>query len=50
MSTQYNPEMPSTGYDQADYQASMASNITPALATNAMHFDSSEDASIFFAR
>ena len=50
MSTQYNPEMPSTGYDQADYQALMASNITPALATKAMHFDSAEDASVFFAR
>lgn len=51
MSKQYNPEMPSTGYDQADYAALMASNITPTLATTKqMHFDSVEDASIFFAR
>lgn len=50
MSKQYNPEMPSTSYDKADFSALMASNITPALATKAMHFDSAEDASIFFAR
>ena len=51
MSKQYNPEMPSTGYDQADYAALMASNITPTLATTKqMHFDSVEDASAFFAR
>lgn len=51
MNKQYNPEMPSTGYDQADYAALMASNITPTLATTKqMHFDSVEDASIFFAR
>lgn len=50
MSKQYNPEMPSTGYDQADYAALMASNITPALATKQLHFDSVEDASVFFAR
>ena len=48
---QYNPEMPSTGYDQADYAALMASNIAPTLAGNKqMRFDSAEDASIFFAR
>lgn len=51
MSKQYNPEMPSTGYDQADFFALMASNITPTLATNKqMHFDGVEDASVFFAR
>lgn len=51
MKNQYNPEMPSTGYDQADYVALMASNIAPTLAGNKqMRFDSAEDASIFFAR
>lgn len=51
MKNQYNPEMPSTGYDQADYAALMASNIAPTLAGNKqMRFDSVEDASIFFAR
>ncbi len=51
MKNQYNPEMPSTGYDQADYSALMASNIAPTLAGNKqMRFDSAEDASIFFAR
>lgn len=51
MKNQYNPEMPSTGYDQADYAALMASNIAPSLAGNKqMHFDGAEDASIFFAR
>ena len=46
----YNPEMPSTGYDNADYSALMASNITPALATKALRFDNAQDASMFFAR
>lgn len=51
MKNQYNPEMPSTGYDQADYAALMASNIAPTLVGNKqMRFDSAEDASIFFAR
>ena len=51
MKNQYNPEMPSTGYDQADYSTLMASNIAPTLAGNKqMRFDSAEDASIFFAR
>lgn len=51
MSKQYNPEMPSDGYDKADFTALTASNITPALAANKqMHFDSAEDASVFFAR
>ena len=47
----YNPDMPSEGYDQADYEALKASNIMPTLVTvKGMHFDSAEDASIFFAR
>lgn len=51
MKNQYNPEMPSTGYDQADFTALMASNIAPVLAGNKqMRFDSAEDASVFFAR
>lgn len=51
MKNQYNPEMPSTGYDHADYAALMASNIAPTLAgIKQMHFDSAEDASVFFAR
>jgi len=51
MSTQYNPEMPSVNYDDADFAALQASNITPALASNRQcRFDSAEDASIFFAR
>lgn len=51
MSKQYNPDMPSTGYDQADMDALKASNITPALvAFKQCRFDSAEDASIFFAR
>lgn len=51
MSTQYNSEMPSTGYDVADLAALKASNITPALAgVKQCRFDSAEDASIFFAR
>lgn len=50
MNKKYNAEMPSTGYDQADYSALMASNITPALANSTMRFDTAEDASMFFAR
>lgn len=51
MSTQYNPEMPSAGYDKADLAALQASTITPALAgVKQCRFDSAEDASIFFAR
>ena len=51
MKNQYNAEMPSTGYDQADYTALMASNIAPVLAGNRqMRFDNAQDASIFFAR
>lgn len=49
--SKYNPQMPSEGYDQADYEALRASNITPVLAgTDTMRFDSAEDASVFFAR
>lgn len=51
MKRQYNPEMPSNGYDRADLEALRASNITPALAeVRQCRFDSAEDASIFFAR
>lgn len=51
MKNQYNPEMPSTGYDQADYAALRASNLMPALKEDrTCRFDSAEDASIFFAR
>ena len=51
MSKSYNPTMPSAGYDAADYNALLASNITPALATQGnLRFDSAEDASVFFAR
>lgn len=51
MNTQYNPDMPSNGYDAADLAALQASNITPALAGNKQcRFDSAEDASLFFAR
>lgn len=51
MGKQYNPELPSTGYDKADLAALKASNITPALVgVKQCRFDSAEDASIFFAR
>ena len=30
MSKQYNPDMPSTGYNEADLVALKSSNITPA--------------------
>lgn len=47
----YNSEMPSMHYDRADYNALLASNITPGLVgVRGCHFDSAEDASIFFAR
>lgn len=47
----YNAEMPSTGYEEADAKALLNSNIASTLAgTAAMHFDSEEDASVFFAR
>lgn len=38
-------------YDRSDYKALLDSGISSALAsTPAMHFDSNEDASVFFAR
>lgn len=46
----YNPEMPSEGYNEADYNALRMSNITPSLAVSGMRFDSVDDASLFFAR
>lgn len=51
METQYNPEMPSEGYDIADAEAIKHSPIASTLAANKqMHFDSADDASVFFAR
>lgn len=47
----YNPQMPSPGYNRADFSALLASNIAPALVeTQGLRFDSAEDASVFFAR
>ena len=47
----YNAQMPSPGYDRADFSALLASNIAPALVqTQGLRFDSAEDASVFFAR
>lgn len=47
----YNPNMPSKTYDQEDANAIRSSSIPNALkGDNTMHFDSAEDASIFFAR
>lgn len=46
----YNPAMPSPSYDRADFEALRTSTITPALVNSEMRFDSTEDASIFFAR
>ena len=49
--SKYNAQMPSESYDKADYEALKNSNIAAALAgAPTMHFDSAEDASIFFAR
>lgn len=51
MNDKYNPLMPSTGYDQNDFNALAASNITPALVEGRqMNFDDANDASAFFAR
>lgn len=51
MSKNYNPEKPSEGYDVADLAALKASNLMPALKEDRLcRFDSTEDASIFFAR
>lgn len=50
-SNTYNPDMPSSGYDVADLAALKASNLMPALKEDRLcRFDSTEDASIFFAR
>ncbi len=47
----YNPMMPSETYDVADLKAIQASNILAGMEDNErMHFDSGEDAAIFFAR
>ena len=47
----YDAEMPSQGYDDADYRALRASNIPATLVEiRSMRFDSAEDASVFFAR
>jgi hypothetical protein len=48
--SKYNPEQPSSGYDRADYSALVNSNIAPSLVSKQLRFDSTEDASIFFAR
>ena len=51
MIKRYNPEMPSTGYYRADYNALAGSNLIHALVEGKqMRFDSVEDASVFFAR
>lgn len=51
MNKYYNPDMPSTGYDTADLAALKASNLMPVLKEDRLcHFDSAEDASVFFAR
>lgn len=51
MSTRYDAAMPSKTYDKADYEGFMKSNIPAALAGSpGLHFDSAEDASLFFAR
>ena len=47
----YNPAMPSSTFDSKDYEVLRASQIPATLVeTPAMRFDSSEDASVFFAR
>lgn len=47
----YDANMPSTGYDAADYAAIAKSGIPDTLAaTKGLRFDSAEDASVFFAR
>ncbi|MDR1687280.1 MAG: DUF2184 domain-containing protein [Clostridiales bacterium] len=47
----YNPVMPSETYSRADYEALMNSQMPAGIAeTPSMHFDSAEDAGIFFAR
>ncbi len=47
----YNADSPSATYDQADYEALRMSQIPATLARQgSLHFDSAEDASVFFAR
>lgn len=50
MPKKYNPTKPSDHYDSADYQALKLSNLPAALSSEGTRFDSSEDASVFFAR
>ena len=46
----YNAKQPSATYDKADANAILRSNIPSGLVSEALRFDSAEDASIFFAR
>ncbi len=51
MSNKYNPVMPSSTYDQSDYEAFRYSRIPAGLVDDpTLRFDGMEDASIFFAR
>ena len=50
MNKNYNPDMPSNGYDEADKLALATSNIMPSLVSKQLRFDSAEEASVFFAR
>ena len=51
MSNKYNPAMPSTTFDQSDYEAFRYSRIPASLVEDrTLRFDSMEDASVFFAR
>ena len=51
MSKNYNPDMPSTGYDDADLTALKGCNFLNKLSTDRLcRFDSADDASVFFAR
>jgi len=51
MAKKYDPEMPSSTFDKADYATLLATNIPGTLVENkSMRFDSAEDASVFFAR
>ena len=45
----YNPNLPSESFDKADYEALRNSNI-PSGLVNTAHFDSADNASVFFAR
>lgn len=47
----YNPEMPSDGYDISDLRTLQQNNFLPQFINDrGMRFDSAEDASLFFAR